>query len=67
MLNGRDIQDRVFKNLGSEMENLHLETVGGKVFASEHAARGSELARLVCGGHGRIFRLCSDVGADHAR
>jgi hypothetical protein len=27
-------------------------TVGGKVYASEHAARDVEIARLLCGGHG---------------
>jgi acyl-CoA oxidase len=52
MLNGREVDRKVSANLSSNMESLHLETVGAKVYASEHAARGIELARLICGGHG---------------
>lgn len=55
MLCGRDIQTRVFQNLATDLDNLHIETVGAKVYASEHAAKGAELARLICGGHGMFI------------
>jgi acyl-CoA oxidase len=52
MLNGREVDRKTSGSLPSNMESLHLETVGAKLYASEHASRGIEVARLVCGGHG---------------
>ncbi|KAK2743235.1 hypothetical protein FQN57_004924 [Myotisia sp. PD_48] len=36
----------------SELENLHLQTVGAKVYATEITAQGVETCRIACGGHG---------------
>lgn len=38
--------------MGGDLNNLHIMTVGGKVYASEHGARDTEAARILCGGHG---------------
>lgn len=44
------------KNLASgstsELEDLHLRTVGAKVWSTEITARGIETCRIACGGHG---------------
>lgn len=59
MLNGREIAE-VIENQGrlaNDLEDLHLQTVGGKVYASEHAVRAIDQARLVCGGHGKSQSL----------
>lgn len=36
----------------SQLEDLHLQTVGAKVYATEICARGTETSRIACGGHG---------------
>lgn len=36
----------------AELEDLHLRTVGAKVWATEATARGIETCRIACGGHG---------------
>jgi hypothetical protein len=36
----------------SDFESLHLQTVGGKIWVTEHGARDVEQARLTCGGQG---------------
>lgn len=38
-------------------------TVGGKVYASEHGARDTEAARILCGGHGMgmKYHLPADI------
>lgn len=36
----------------SGLEDLHLQTVGAKVYSTEITGRGVETCRIVCGGHG---------------
>lgn len=36
----------------SRLEDLHLQTVGAKVYSTEIASRGVETCRIACGGHG---------------
>lgn len=36
----------------SRLEDLHLQTVGAKVYATEICAKGTETCRIMCGGHG---------------
>ncbi|KAF7193638.1 Peroxisomal acyl-coenzyme A oxidase 1 [Pseudocercospora fuligena] len=36
----------------SLLEDLHIRTVGAKVWATEITARGIEISRIACGGHG---------------
>ena len=71
ILNGREIAAQVAQNLSTNLEDLHLQTVGGKVYASEHAARDTEVARLACGGHGwyplPFFGTRADLFRRHAR
>lgn len=63
MLIGRDISGIVGNQakLANDLEDLHLQTVGGKVYASEHAVRAIDLARLVCGGHGKDLPFTAAV------
>jgi hypothetical protein len=49
----------------SDFESLHLQTVGGKIWVTEHGARDVEQARLTCGGQGDQFHLnVTNVEAD---
>ena len=60
ILVGRNIKDAydryTEKNLKtgdtSQLEDLHLQTVGAKVYSTEITARGIEICRIACGGHG---------------
>ena len=36
----------------TQLEDLHVQTVGAKVYATEITARGVETCRIACGGHG---------------
>ncbi|KMP01882.1 acyl-coenzyme A oxidase 1 [Coccidioides immitis RMSCC 2394] len=36
----------------SQLEDLHLQTVGAKVYSTDITARGVETCRIACGGHG---------------
>ena len=36
----------------SRLEDLHLQTVGAKVYSTNIASRGVETCRIACGGHG---------------
>ena len=36
----------------SQLEDLHLQTVGAKVYATEITGKGIETCRIACGGHG---------------
>ncbi|KAJ3529548.1 hypothetical protein NM208_g9704 [Fusarium decemcellulare] len=36
----------------SQLQDLHLQTVGAKVYATEIAGHGVETCRILCGGHG---------------
>ncbi|EEP81962.1 predicted protein [Uncinocarpus reesii 1704] len=36
----------------SQLEDLHLQTVGAKVYSTDLTARGVETCRIACGGHG---------------
>ncbi|KAH8811027.1 acyl-CoA dehydrogenase/oxidase C-terminal [Xylogone sp. PMI_703] len=53
----KDAYDRYTTNMlktgeTSQLEDLHLQTVGAKVYSTEITARGIEVCRIVCGGHG---------------
>ena len=36
----------------SQLEDLHLQTVGAKVYSTEITGHGIETCRIACGGHG---------------
>lgn len=55
MLVGRGLSDQVENLRQHNLEDLHLQTVGVKVWATEHGVRDVEVARLSCGGHGICF------------
>lgn len=48
----------------SGLEDLHLQTIGAKVYATHIAAHGIEVARIACGGHG--FNALSGFGRMYA-
>jgi acyl-CoA oxidase len=55
--NIKDAYDRYTENNlktgdTSQLEDLHLQTVGAKVYSTEITARGIEICRIACGGHG---------------
>lgn len=52
MLLGREIRDQVDNIHQANLEDLHLSTVGAKIWVTEHGVRDVEVARLSCGGHG---------------
>lgn len=52
MLVGRGLSEQVENLRDHSLEDLHLQTVGVKVWATEHGVRDVEVARLSCGGHG---------------
>ena len=54
MLNGHEIKTRVEDVRNANLEDLHYQTVGAKVYSSERGVRDVEVARLACGGHGMI-------------
>ncbi|KAJ9608525.1 hypothetical protein H2200_007513 [Cladophialophora chaetospira] len=54
MLLGREIRARVDNIEKESLEDLHLQTCGAKIWATEHGARDVEVARLSCGGHGNM-------------
>jgi acyl-CoA oxidase len=54
MLVGRGVRDRVNNLSTATLEDLHLQTVGLKVWATERGVRDVEVARLSCGGHGEL-------------
>ena len=39
----------------SQLADLHLQTVGAKVYSTELTGRGVETCRIACGGHGSRF------------
>lgn len=53
VLVGREIKEQVEDLRVDKLENLHLQTVGLKIWATEHGVRDIEVARLSCGGHGK--------------
>lgn len=55
MLVGRQIRDQVEHLRDNNLEDLHLQTVGVKVWATERGVRDVEVARLSCGGHGEFW------------
>jgi len=55
MLVGRGIHDQVEKLKENNLEDLHLQTVGVKVWVTERGVRDVEVARLSCGGHGEFW------------
>lgn len=57
ILVGREVKDRVDSFRDAQLEDLHLQTVGLKVWATEHGVRDVEVARLSCGGHGKSCSL----------
>ncbi|OAL26512.1 hypothetical protein AYO20_10081 [Fonsecaea nubica] len=54
MLLGREMRARIDNIVNESLEDLHLQTVGAKIWASEHGVRDVEVARLTCGGHGNM-------------
>ncbi|GES66337.1 hypothetical protein ATEIFO6365_0013030500 [Aspergillus terreus] len=54
VLVGREIKEQVENLRVDRLENLHLQTVGLKIWATEHGVRDVEVARLSCGGHGNM-------------
>jgi acyl-CoA oxidase len=54
LLLGREIKAQVDDVHNANLEDLHLQTVGTKIWATEHGVRDVEVARLSCGGHGKI-------------
>ncbi|OAP58010.1 hypothetical protein AYL99_07100 [Fonsecaea erecta] len=54
MLLGREMRARIDNIVNESIEDLHLQTVGAKIWASEHGVRDVEVARLSCGGHGNM-------------
>ncbi|KAF9889040.1 hypothetical protein FE257_008017 [Aspergillus nanangensis] len=54
ILVGREIRDRVDDLQNNQLEDLHLQTVGLKIWGTEHGVRDVEVARLSCGGHGNM-------------
>ncbi|KAF2095533.1 acyl-CoA oxidase [Rhizodiscina lignyota] len=48
----------------SGLEDIHLQTVGAKVYATHIAAHGIEVCRVACGGHG--FNALSGFGRMYA-
>lgn len=54
MLVGRQIRNQVQRPQDSHLEDLHLQTVGLKIWVTEHGVRDVEVARLTCGGHGKF-------------
>ncbi|KAL3462504.1 acyl-CoA dehydrogenase/oxidase [Aspergillus heterothallicus] len=54
VLVGRDVKERVDRLQSTDLEDLHLQTVGLKIWATEHGVRDVEVARLSCGGHGNM-------------
>lgn len=56
MLVGRQIRDQVEHLKDNNLEDLHLQTVGVKVWATERGVRDVEVARLSCGGHGKFWQ-----------
>ena len=57
MLLGREMRARIDNIANENLEDLHLQTVGAKIWASEHGVRDTEVARLSCGGHGEYSQL----------
>ena len=54
ILLGRELRARIDNIVSESIEDLHYQTVGAKIWASEHGVRDVEVARLSCGGHGKI-------------
>ena len=48
----------------TQLEDLHLQTVGAKVYSTEITARGIETCRIACGGHG--FNALAGFGRMYA-
>lgn len=48
----------------SELEDLHLQTVGAKVYSTEITGHGIETCRIACGGHG--YNALSGFGRMYA-
>lgn len=52
MIVGRAVRQEIEQLDGVELENIHLQTVGMKIWTTERGVRDVEIARLSCGGHG---------------
>ncbi|KAL4892054.1 hypothetical protein BDV59DRAFT_57060 [Aspergillus ambiguus] len=65
VLVGREIKEQVEDLRNDKLENLHLQTVGLKIWATEHGVRDVEVARLSCGGHGNM--AAAGVGSMYAQ
>ena len=51
---GREAKQQIDNLKDSDPENLHLQTVGGKIWVTERGVRDIEVARLCCGGQGEL-------------
>ncbi|OCT53160.1 putative peroxisomal acyl-coenzyme A oxidase 1.2 [Cladophialophora carrionii] len=65
MLLGREMRARIDNIVNESLEDLHLQTVGAKIWVSEHGVRDIEVARLSCGGHGNM--AATGLGALYAQ
>ena len=52
MIVGRTVRQQVERLDHVDLENVHLQTVGMKIWTTERGVRDVEVARLSCGGHG---------------
>ena len=48
----------------SQLEDMHLQTVGAKVYSTEITGHGVETCRIACGGHG--YNALSGFGRMYA-
>ncbi len=65
----KDAYDKYTNNLlntgdTSRLEDLHIQTVGAKVYSTEITSRGIETCRIMCGGHG--YSALSGFGRKYA-
>ncbi|KAH0827732.1 Peroxisomal acyl-coenzyme A oxidase 1 [Fonsecaea pedrosoi] len=54
MFFGRQVKKQIDNLKDSDPEDLHLQTVGGKIWVTERGVRDIEVARLCCGGQGNM-------------
>ncbi|KAI1612554.1 acyl-CoA dehydrogenase/oxidase C-terminal [Exophiala viscosa] len=57
-------ENYLLTNDTSELEDLHLQTVGAKVYSTEITGHGIETCRISCGGHG--YNALSGFGRMYA-
>lgn len=55
MFFGCEVKRQIDNLQDSDPEDIHLQTVAGKIWVTEHGARDVEVARLSCGGQGKWY------------